>query len=86
MQRTHGVIFMGDGSPEDRPESVSSDKTDTALDPLDLQAHQVEDRRSTPGNTSGSSACARAGLPPYAHREDRHFLPFSLREAVAGFG
>ena len=23
VQRTHGVIFMGDGSPEDRPESVS---------------------------------------------------------------
>jgi hypothetical protein len=38
MQRTHGVVFVGDGSPEDRPESVPSDEADAVPDPLDLRA------------------------------------------------
>jgi hypothetical protein len=37
------VIFMGDGGPEDRPESVPSDEVEAALGPLDLHAHQVEE-------------------------------------------
>ena len=43
MQRTHSMVFVGDGSSEDGPEAIPSDKADVTLDPLDLHAHQVEE-------------------------------------------
>ena len=43
VQSAQRMIFVGDGSAEDRPERVPSDEADAALDALDLHAHQVEE-------------------------------------------
>jgi hypothetical protein len=78
--------LVGDGSAEDRPESVPSDKVDAALDALDLYAHQVEALTEHSGQHLRIE-CLRQGRHALdAHREDRHLLAFALGVAVAGLG
>jgi hypothetical protein len=77
---------MGDGGPEDRPESVPSDEVEAALGPLDLHAHQVEELTEDGGEYLWIERLRQGWDTFDTRREDCHFLTFSLGKAVAGLG
>jgi hypothetical protein len=74
------------GGPEDRPESVPSDEVEAALGPLDLHTHQVEELTEGGGEYLWIERLRQGRNTLDAHREERHLLTFSLRQAVTGFG
>jgi hypothetical protein len=77
VQRAQRMIFVGDGSAEDRPGRVPSDEADSALDALDLDAHQVEELTEHGGQHLQIEHLCQDRDALDAHREDCCLLAFA---------